>query len=266
MKLQTIVQALEKIAPPALAEEWDNTGLLLNPLEPHDPDRVLLTIDLSEAVAAEAVEAGVGLVVAYHPVLFRPVQRLDADRAHDRAVMRLLRADIALYSPHTALDAVRGGVNDWLAEGVGEGTVSVLQPLENADGAGQGRMVELAEPVELDALARRIGGYLGLPSVRIARSANLGPVRTVALCAGAGADVFQGVEADCFLTGEMGHHHILAAVQSGTHVILCEHTNTERGYLPILGKKLREALGPEIEIRLSARDRDPLEPPFAILD
>ena len=162
-----------------------------------------------------------------------------------------------VYSPHTALDAVIGGVNDWLADGVGDGEVSVLNPIVGTD-AGQGRLVELKRPVKLKTLAQRIKKHLGLKTVRLASAPEDLPIQTVALCAGAGAGAFEGVQADCYLTGEMSHHNVLASTLSGSHVILCEHTNTERGYLPRFAKILRKALGNGVEIAISTKDSDPI--------
>ncbi len=258
MKLQTIIQVLEQIAPLNLAEEWDNVGLLLNPLRPRNVKKTLLTIDLTEAVADEAIAGKTDLIIAYHPILFHPVSHLNADNAYDRTVMKLIQKNIAVYSPHTALDAIIGGVNDWLADGVGEGEVSVLQPLENSD-AGQGRLVELKRPIKLATLAQRVKKYLGLKTLRFAAASEAMPIRTVALCAGAGTDAFKGIQADCYLTGEMSHHNVLAATLNGTHVILCEHTRTERGYLPLFGKILRKALGPDVDIGISTEDTDPIK-------
>jgi len=257
MNLTTVIQTLENIAPLNMAEEWDNVGLLINPLRPRSVKKILLTIDLTEAVADEAIASKTDLIVAYHPILFRPASRLNADNVYDRTVMKLIQKNIAVYSPHTALDAVIGGVNDWLADGVGEGQVSILQPLENSD-AGQGRLVELKKPVKLKTLTQRIKKYLGLSNLRIAAPAEERPIKTVALCAGAGTDAFKGIEADCFLTGEMSHHNILATTLGGAHVILCEHTNTERGYLPVFGKILRKALGSSVETVVSNIDADPI--------
>jgi dinuclear metal center YbgI/SA1388 family protein len=258
MKLQSIIQTLEDIAPLSLAEEWDNVGLLINPLKPRNIKKILLTIDLTEAVADEAIAGKADLIMAYHPILFRPANRLNAENAYDRTVMKLIQKNIAVYSPHTALDSVIGGVNDWLADGVGEGEVTVLQPLENSD-AGQGRLVTLKKPVKLKTMTDRIKKYLGLKSVRIASPAEDAPISTVALCAGAGTDAFKGIQADCYLTGEMSHHNALAATLSGSHVILCEHTNTERGYLPIFGKILKKALGEDVDIQCSEIDADPIQ-------
>ncbi len=258
MKLQSIIQTLGNIAPLAYAEEWDNVGLLLNPLRPRNVKKILLTIDLTEAVADEAIATKADLIVAYHPILFRPANRLNADNAYDRTVMKLVQKNMAVYSPHTALDAVIGGVNDWLADGVGDGEVSVLQPIDNSD-AGQGRLVELKRPVKLETLAQRIKKHLGIETLRLANATEARPIKTVALCAGAGTDAFKGIQADCYLTGEMSHHHVLAASLNGSHVILCEHTHTERGYLPGFAKILRKALGNGIDICVSEIDSDPIE-------
>lgn len=257
MKLPSVIHSLENIAPLNLAEEWDNVGLLINPLKPRNVKKILLTIDLTEAVADEAIAGKTDLIVSYHPILFSPVSRLVAADAYDRTVMKLVQKNIAVYSPHTALDAVIGGVNDWLADGVGDGEVSVLHPVEKTD-AGQGRLVELKRPVKLKTLAQRIKAYLGLKTLRLAPAAENTSIRTVALCAGAGSDAFQGIRADCYLTGEMSHHNVLAATTNGSHVILCEHTNTERGYLPVFKKILGKALGNGVEIVISTEDADPI--------
>jgi putative NIF3 family GTP cyclohydrolase 1 type 2 len=133
----------------------------------------------------------------------------------------------------------------------------VLQPLKNSD-AGQGRLVELKRPVKLKTLAGRVKQHLGLKTLRLAPAAEDTPIRTVALCAGAGTDAFKSIRADCYLTGEMSHHNVLAATLSGSHVMLCEHTNTERGYLPVFRKILRKALGNTIDISVSEIDADPI--------
>ncbi|HEY5653454.1 MAG TPA: Nif3-like dinuclear metal center hexameric protein [Pontiella sp.] len=258
MKLTSVIQILEKIAPLDLAADWDNVGLLINPLKTRNIKKILLTIDLTESVADEAISSKTDMIVAYHPIFFRPANRLNVENAYDRTIMKLIQKNIAVYSPHTALDAVIGGVNDWLSDGVGDGEVSVLQPTPNSD-AGQGRLVTLKKPVKLKTLAQRIKKHLGLETLRIAAAPEDTLIETVALCAGAGTDAFKGVRADCYLTGEMSHHNVLAATLDGSHVILCEHTNTERGYLPVFSKILDKAFGNGVDISVSEIDSDPIK-------
>ena len=103
MRLTTIIAVLEKLAPPALAESWDNVGLLIG-----DPDQdiscILLTIDYSPAVAEEARLGKCDLVIAYHPPIFHPLKRFVAGNP----VFEAVRRGVAIYSPHTALDVAEG--------------------------------------------------------------------------------------------------------------------------------------------------------------
>ncbi len=114
----TIAAWLEGFAPRALAESWDNVGLLWGDART-EVDRVMTCLTVTDAVAAEAVEAGAGLIVSHHPVLFRGAKQVRGDRPEGAALWRLARANIAVASPHTAFDNTRGGINDLLAKRVG---------------------------------------------------------------------------------------------------------------------------------------------------
>lgn len=264
--LHRVVDALGELAPLGWAEDWDNVGLLIEPPGRTRVRRVLLTIDLTAAVCEEARRGKADLVVAYHPPIFSPLPRLRLDAAMQRIVMQCVQAKIAVYSPHTALDAVAGGVNDWLADGLGDGERAPIergpQHRDAAPEVGQGRSVVLARPVAFSTLLRRIKQHLGLSHLRTAVPAEHRAgrkVERVLLCAGAGGSVLAGRDADVLLTGEMRHHDVLAAVERGASVVLCEHTNTERGFLPILARRLRQHLGPAVAVALARADVEPLE-------
>src|SRR5690606_17315058 len=145
---------------------------------------------------------------------------------------------LTVYSPHTALDAVPGGMTDWLAEALGPGTKRVILPASSdgpeLSGAGQGRVVTLTEPVTLSEAVARIKAHLGLSHLRVAAADTHEQgalVRTLAVCPGAGGKVFERVdEVDLLLTGEMRHHDVLGRRAAGTSVVLCDHTNSERGF------------------------------------
>lgn len=114
-RVSQIVDVLERIAPPELAQEWDNVGLVAG--DPHARCQgVLLCIDLTQTVLSEAISAGVGLIAAYHPPIFKPILRLRADaKGPEAAVFAAVRKGLAVYCMHTALDAADGGTNDVLA-------------------------------------------------------------------------------------------------------------------------------------------------------
>lgn len=118
MKLQELVTAFRAVAPEGLAEDWDQVGIHLagngKPIK-----KALLCIDLTPAVLDEAIDRKCQLIVAYHPPIFHPLKRL-ADRDwKEQMLAKAVRKGIAVYSPHTALDAVRPGMNDWLCDGLG---------------------------------------------------------------------------------------------------------------------------------------------------
>lgn len=160
-----VTRALDAIAPPALAQSWDNVGLLAG-----DRDapctRVMLCIDLTPPVLEEAIAGKVNLVLAYHPPIFKPVPRLIAQSGEpDAIVFRAIRAGIAIYSPHTALDAAPGGTNDVLARLCG---LSWVEPFEYVTtGPRQLKLVTFVPAEQLEAVADalfaagagRIGDY-----------------------------------------------------------------------------------------------------------
>lgn len=117
MKVRDFIGVFESFAPLSLAEAWDKVGLQVGSRE-GEVKRLFLTIDMTEAVAAEALKKKAGLVLAYHPVIFEPLKSLTDEDAKTRALLALVRGDVGVFSPHTALDACEGGINDWLAEGV----------------------------------------------------------------------------------------------------------------------------------------------------
>jgi len=165
LPLTRVVALLERIAPLAYAEEWDNVGLLLEPLgdrraarEPPSVARVLVTIDLTEAVLDEAAERDVDLIVGYHPPIFRPLKRLGTRTLAERAVQRCSAAGVAIYSPHTALDAAPGGVNDWLAQAAGAGERVPLVDARVLERAQAFKLVTFVPPEHADAVASALAG------------------------------------------------------------------------------------------------------------
>ncbi|MEY4117243.1 MAG: hypothetical protein RLZZ116_571 [Planctomycetota bacterium] len=136
--LADVVKALGRIAPLHLAEPWDKVGLLVAG-DGRAVARALLAIDITPEVLGEAIAARAELVVGYHPLLFKPLDRLDGATWQGRVALDAVRAGIAVYSPHTALDAVAGGINDWLVECIAGGAagaadIRALQPAASRGG------------------------------------------------------------------------------------------------------------------------------------
>ncbi len=138
MKLNRIVEVLERIAPLELAEAWDNVGLLAGDGR-REIRRAMLTIDLTAEVLTEAKKAKTDLLIAYHPPIWEPLKKVVAGKGASGLLYEVIRAGMAVYSSHTALDAVKGGVNDRLAEIVG---IEEPRPLQEAS-AKESRMCKL---------------------------------------------------------------------------------------------------------------------------
>ncbi|KAJ3123956.1 hypothetical protein HK098_001545 [Nowakowskiella sp. JEL0407] len=260
-----------KVAPISLAEtSWDNVGILVEAPYPRpNAKKVFLTIDLTQQVLDEAIkDESVGVIVSYHPPLFRAFKRLNLSDNSQKIALKCAASGISVYSPHTSLDSVIGGINDWLASGLGPAETKPINlkpdPPIGHEGAGIGRLVNLTEPVKFGTLIDCVKSHLQLKYVRVGYGErnDSSLVSTVAICAGSGASVLNGIKADIYLTGELSHHEVLAANVNNSSVILCEHSNTERGYLTVLKDKLLELLNSDEEQKLevvqSQLDKDPL--------
>lgn len=112
---QTIIQWFESFCPKHLAEEWDKVGLQLGTLQ-KQVSRVLITLDVTPEVVDEAIERKAELIIAHHPIIFRPLSNLRTDLPGGKLYEKLLKHDISVYAAHTNLDITEGGLNDWLAE------------------------------------------------------------------------------------------------------------------------------------------------------
>ncbi|SPP82311.1 NIF3-like protein 1 [Drosophila guanche] len=258
-KLAAVVKELEAFAPISLAEKWDNVGLLIEPHKERDVKRILLTNDLTEPVMKEALQKQVEMIISYHPPIFKPLTRITQSNWKERVVAACLANSIALYSPHTAWDKKSGGVNDWLAQAVAIENIRPLIPEFGAEpGTGSGRLIETKMEVSqlVEALQLHIENNVHLALAVGHESKTV--VRSVGICAGSGASVLRGIQADAIITGEMSHHEVLDFNHNGTSVLLCNHSNSERGFLRVFAPKLGELLQGACEILVSEKDQDPL--------
>src|SRR5690606_8859106 len=209
-----VIALLEAWAPPGTAEPWDNVGLQLG--HPGQPvRRILVTMDVDAAAAAEAESWGADLLVAHHPPIFRPLRALRADDPAAAVLLRLLRAGTAVYAAHTNLDRAPGGVSDVLAETLG---LAEIQPLPAGPGAAGGephagspplgRIGLLGPALPLADFALQVRKRLDAPFVlRAGDPERL--CRRVAVCGGAGGDLIDAARAagaDVFVTGDLKYH------------------------------------------------------------
>lgn len=120
-----IVRVMESWAPKSLAYDWDNVGLQVGTLN-KEVSKVLVTLDVTEAVVDEAVKKGAELIIAHHPLFFKSLNQLDVESRRGKIIQKLLLHHITVYAAHTNLDVAKGGVSDMLADLIGLKNTSVL--------------------------------------------------------------------------------------------------------------------------------------------
>jgi dinuclear metal center YbgI/SA1388 family protein len=249
---------LETLAPLELAEPWDNVGLLAGDRRAV-VRRALLCIDLMPAVVAEALRRKVQLVVAYHPPIFRPLSRLTAPGdGTEPALIRCIERGIAIYSPHSALDAAEQGTNDVLARLSGLRDVIPLLPRPERPRLGMGRVGRFEPPIELGALVRRLKRATSAGCVSVVGEAETSLRRAIVGVGAAGALAFalELGRRDVVITGEMRHHDALRIQRAGASAIALSHWSSERPALASLAERLRQRLA-GVEVLSSQADGEP---------
>ncbi|PVU87977.1 hypothetical protein BB559_005780 [Furculomyces boomerangus] len=279
MNLLPRVQSfMEKFAPLRLAAgSWDNVGLLLEAPKPREnANKVFLTIDLTQETLDEAIlDPTVGVILSYHPPIFSGWKSLVMSDYKKSLILRSAVEGISIYSPHTALDSCKLGINNWLCDCLGQGQSYPITPADTTDlvdqeGAGEGRILVLDTPVLLSDLVKKSKSSLGLENIRVARTfkhkkenESSALIQKIAICAGSGTSVIRNAKVDLFFTGEMSHHDILAANSSDISCILAEHSNSERGYLKHLRDYMLEGINADgntshVDVHVSTKDKDPI--------
>jgi dinuclear metal center YbgI/SA1388 family protein len=259
--LADLITTIENAYPPALAESWDAVGLVCG--DPADQvTRVHVCVDPVDSTVDEAIDAGAQLLVAHHPLLLRGVHGVPATTPKGGLVHRLIRAGVALYCAHTNADSADPGVSDALAAAIG---VTVTGPLvPSPDGrTGAGRIGYLPAPEPLRVFAERVTATLPATAwgVRAAGDPDR-PIRTVAVCGGAGDGYLDDALAagvDVYVTADLRHHpageHL--ARPGAPALVDVAHWASEWPWCEQAADTLRAATGGTVDIFVSTRRTDP---------
>ncbi|TCU45394.1 Nif3-like dinuclear metal center hexameric protein [Curtobacterium sp. PhB146] len=266
--LRELQAVIEDLWPAAGAESWDAVGLVAG-----DPDatveHVHLAVDAVPATAREAVELGAGLLLTHHPLLLRGVTTIAESTYKGSVLATLVRGGSALIAAHTNADVVTTGTSAVLADRIG---LTDQRPLDAGtdDATGIGRVGVLAEGTTLGALARKLVDLLPPTATGVRVSGDFDqPVRTVALCAGAGDSLLGHpavLAADVYITSDLRHHPASefreqALLGGGPALIDTSHWATEWLWLDVAAAQLRDAAG--VRVTVSDLRTDPWD--FAVL-
>lgn len=128
IKVRDISKLIEEIAPLSLQDSYDNAGLLIGSPDA-DVTGALICLDVTEEIVNEAINKNLNLIISHHPLIFKGIKSLNGKTDQERAIMKAVKNDIAVYAAHTNLDNVlEGGVNKILADKIGLGKQKVLRP------------------------------------------------------------------------------------------------------------------------------------------
>lgn len=249
--VREIYQYLDGLAPFSLQMDFDNAGFLVGRGD-RTVDKVLVSLDITEEVVAEAAQLGCQLIVSHHPVIFFPAKSVTDATPDGRILLSLVEHNIAAVCAHTNLDAVCGGVNDALARKLGLTNIEQLKQ-DGVDSSGRpygiGRVGSLpGGPLSLADFARKAKANLGLTGIR-AMDAGV-PVHRVAVGGGACGSMLPQVKAmgcDTFLTADLKHDLYLEARDLGINLLDAGHYSTEAVVCPVLAQWVREAF-PDLEV------------------
>lgn len=270
--LSDLVAFLERFAPPVLAESWDNVGLLVGDPE-RELERVMTCLTVTGSTAREAIEERAGLIVTHHPLPFRPLKRLTTASHEGRLLWELIGAGVAIFSPHTAFDSARQGINQQLAAGLDLQDVRPLveSPAAGADNGavqpapaaqpavGTGRWGLLPAELELSALAGAVKQFLRVEQVQVVGEPGRLVRRVAVACGSAGELLPAARDAGCqvLVTGETRFHTCLEAEGAGVSLVLAGHYPSERFAVETLAGVLAAEF-PQLAVWASRRERDPL--------
>lgn len=234
---------LNDLAPVRYQMDFDNAGFLVGDGSAA-VEHVLLALDITDDVIAEAAALRAQLIVSHHPLIFTPLRRrATADDLTGRKVLALARNGIAAICMHTNLDIADGGVNDALMVALGAEVTGGLEPSGTADDGSAltcGRVGRLLESMALSDFLPYVADRLHANGLRYVDGGR--PVQKLAVCGGSGGsmlDLAAQMGCDTFVTADVKYDRFLAAKELGVNLIDADHFCTENVIIPVLYEKLR---------------------------
>lgn len=230
--LEEVTKLLGEMIPDSLAEDWDNVGLMLGRSN-KQIKRIILALDLTKETVQQAIEKKADLIITHHPAIFRKLAQITDKNWQQELLLELAEHGIAVYSAHTNLDCVSGGVNDALVKVL---NITDEEVLDNETGLGR---VGFVKPQSIDDIALFVKKALKADYVAVGTAGK--QVHKVAVCGGAGSDLIAvalAKGADTFITGDVKYHTAQEAVFNGLNIIDAGHQPTELPVLEVLADRL----------------------------
>lgn len=255
MLLKQIIDIIESVAPRRQQEGWDNSGLQVGDSS-RDIHSVLLSVDVSEAVVAEAIREGCDLIVSHHPLLFHGLKHLTDSTPQERCVAQAIRHNIAIYSSHTSMDKALRGVSGRMAEQLGLQQIRILVPSTDDPRVGLGVIGSLPQPLRWSDWLKHVQHVFGADYIRYTEPVQP-TISQVALCGGAGEEFIPdaiAAGADTYLSADMKYHDMQAAAGQIMAVDI-DHWVSEHFTRDIFAELLQD----RVQVRVAQTDASPVK-------
>lgn len=216
VKVQDIIDRIEKYAPLELKEDGDPTGFQIGDRN-QSVNKVMTTLDIRPNTVKEAIEKKVDFIFSHHPIMFRPARTLDIASPQNKMYFDLIQNNISVYSAHTNMDKTENGMNDWLSEQL---NLKNIRPISELNGLG--RVGELPASQTLNEFSKVVKKSFNLKNLRIIRPYNEKLVHHVAIIGGDGGKFYPNLlnlNMDTFITGDVYYHTAHDMQAAGLNVL-----------------------------------------------
>lgn len=256
--IDRVCQLMADIAPPRLAEDWDNVGLLIGDRNA-EVRRVMTCLTVTPDVVEEAVSEKVDLIVSHHPLPFRPITKLTTDSVPASMTLRLAAAGVSVYSAHTAFDSAATGINQFWAESIGLSSIEPINPREDDSTLGSGRVGMVSGRVRLDDFSSTVAAVASVDEVRMVGDWDMVIHKVGVACGSGGSFLSAAKRRGCsvLVTGEATFHTCVEARSLGMGLVLVGHYASERFAMERLADRISEDA--DLECWASRAETDPLQ-------
>ena len=259
-KVKDIISILQDFSPEQYIYDYDNVGLMLGSPDA-DVTKVLCCLDVTTEVVNEAIEMEAQLIISHHPLIFTPLKELTTTNNLGDKIIKLIKNDISVYSAHTNLDFVSGGINDYVAKLFGLVDISPIDSyISNSEGFG--RIGTLINPITANKLGEIVKQKLDDRLVSVIGYTN-NVIYKVAVINGSGGGDVSIVDkaiklgANALITGEVKHHVAIYAKENNFNIIEMQHYTSERIYVFELVKILQNlAIERNVEVEIFASNKE----------
>lgn len=253
-----IIEYMEKLADPKLAEDYDNVGIMLGSKD-KEVKRILVCLNVSDEIVDHAVKNDVQMILSHHPLIFKKMACINTDTPKGRIIAKLLNNGICVYSAHTNLDAAEGGINDMLAFELELKDTMRFRHSNDPSAPLLARAGSLKTGMSLVEFISFVKTRLKTKYVRvIGGHDNMVINRAAVFCGSFDGDLqlYKDSGAQVLVTGDVKYHDALDAVDLNFCIIDAGHFNTEKIFAPHLAKSISKEF-PEIDIIYPSLEIDP---------